>query len=61
MAENDDFTAYVREAARLMGISLDAANVAAVTANFRNYRTLYDAIREFDPGDTPDPAAIYRP
>jgi len=58
---DDDLAAYVIQAAQLMGVDLGAADVAAVVANFRNYRTLYEAIRGFDPGEAIDPAAIYRP
>ena len=62
MADTDDeLTAYVIQAARWMGVNLDAADRAAVVANFRNYRALYDAVRGFESGDDIDPAAVYRP
>jgi hypothetical protein len=58
---DDDLAAYVIQAAQLMGVNLGAADRAAVVANFRNYRALYEAIRDFDLGDAVDPAGIYRP
>jgi hypothetical protein len=62
MAETEsELAVYVAEAARLMAIDLAPVDLAAVTANFRNYRTLYETLRGFDPGEAFDPAAIYRP
>jgi hypothetical protein len=62
MAKTDDeLTAYVASAARLLGVELERADPAAIAANLRNYRNLYEAIRGFDPGDDIDPAAVYRP
>ena len=58
---DDDLAAYVIQAAQLMGVNLGAADRAAVVANFRNYRALYEALREADFGDAVDPAAVYRP
>jgi hypothetical protein len=62
MAESvDELAAYVAEAARLIGIDLGQADAAAVAANLRNYRLLYDTVRGTDEGQTKEPAAVYRP
>jgi hypothetical protein len=62
MAETEnDLGAYVAQAAQLMGIDLGCTDPAAVAANLRNYRMLYEAVRGTGEEETKEPAAVYRP
>ena len=56
-----DAEAFVERAAAVLGIGIEPALRPAVAANFAQFKALYERIDGFDPPESPDPPAVYRP
>ena len=56
-----DAEAFVDRAAAVLGIGIDPALRLGVVANFAQFMALFERIDGFEPSDSPDPPAVYRP
>ncbi len=56
-----DAEAYVDHAAALLGVGIDPALRPGVVANFAQFMALFERIDGFEPCESSDPPAVYRP
>ena len=56
-----DAEAFVDRAAAVLGIEFDPALHPAVAASFAQFAALFERIDGFEPPESPDPPAVYRP
>ena len=56
-----DAEAFVDRAAAVLGIAIDPALRPGVAANFAQFMALHERIDGFEPPQSPDPPAVYRP
>ena len=56
-----DAEAFVERAAAVLGVEIEPALRPAVAASFAQFMTLFARIDGFEPPESPDPPAVYRP
>ena len=56
-----DAEAFVERAAAVVGVEIEPVLRPAVAANFAQFAALFARIDGFEPPESPDPPAVYRP
>ncbi len=58
---DNDAEAFVDRAAAVLGVRIDPGLRPAVVANFAHFVSLFERVEGFEPPESLDPPAVYRP